>query len=40
MRILVFSCAEDEFAEAVDYYNEQRPVRSIVQMPTIPLPGD
>jgi hypothetical protein len=25
MRILVLSCAEDEFAEAVDYYNEQRP---------------
>ncbi len=24
MRILVLSCAEDEFAEAVDYYNEQR----------------
>jgi len=25
MRILVLSIAEDEFAEAVDYYNEQRP---------------
>ena len=25
MRILVLSCAEEEFAEAVDYYNEQRP---------------
>jgi hypothetical protein len=24
MRILVLSCAEDEFAEAVDYYNKQR----------------
>ena len=25
MRILVLSSAEEEFAEAVDYYNEQRP---------------
>ena len=25
MKILVLSCAEDEFAEAVDYFNEQRP---------------
>ncbi len=25
MRILVLSIAEEEFAEAVDYYNEQRP---------------
>lgn len=25
MRILVLSYAENEFAEAVDYYNEQRP---------------
>ena len=25
MKILVLSCAEDEFAEAVDYYNDQRP---------------
>jgi hypothetical protein len=25
MRIIVLSCAEDEFAEAVDSYNKQRP---------------
>lgn len=25
MKIVVLSCAEDEFAEAVDHYNEQRP---------------
>jgi len=25
VKILVLSCAEEEFAEAVDYYNEQRP---------------
>jgi len=25
MRILVLSSAEEEFAEVVDYYNEQRP---------------
>ncbi|MBM4048013.1 MAG: type II toxin-antitoxin system RelE/ParE family toxin [Planctomycetes bacterium] len=25
MRTRVLSCAEQEFAEAVDYYNEQRP---------------
>ncbi len=25
MKVLVLSCAEDEFAEAVDYYNGQCP---------------
>jgi hypothetical protein len=25
MKLLVLSCAEDEFAEAVDYYNDQCP---------------
>jgi hypothetical protein len=25
VRVLVLSCAEEEFAEAVDYYNGQNP---------------